>query len=1063
MQIILGPFHPHLEEALVAEVRRRKAADPLYPLLLLVPSEQIRRRLQVLLTLEQGLSLLAISILTFHQLSKRLCQEGHPGGDFSTGSGLFFEERLRLFIRQNAPTDALLSQLDETEGGVAALWHSLRDLKDGLVDPDLALAALSEGQFGKDAVQNLRPLFVFYRRMENEGRAQSLLSYGDLAAMAIPWVPESTYLKNFGRILYYGFYDLTQVQVDLFQAVARHHETTLFFPLAAKNSGWDYAKRFYERHVEGLVNRSEHVIDLSAKGLPGHNLFDERESEDRRAGPVLSIFNCFDARDEVLTAAKEILRRVSDEGLAFHEIGVVAREIETYLPDIKTLFESHAIPYTTQAEESLIQFPYAKNVLLLLTLRLKDYPRAQVIDLLTSPDFQADPLCGEAVEISKAEWDALSRQAGVIKGLAAWQALKKPRLSSTKQAELLLKIVEALAADLDAIPTESAWTDYAQRFKALLQTYLAFSPPEKKATDLIQDDAAQDAAVQAAVAALFDTISDLDRLGPHASLQGFVETFARWMARETIPAAGQATGGVSLLGAMAARGLSFSHLFLLGMNEGRFPRSIREDPFLPDAQRRVLETVLGYKVGENLAAYDEERLLLTLLVDSAQKGLVAFYHRVDAEGSTASPSWALRKMAQALRPQEEVHVERTMPRSLQARYALSPFMRFDLLPPPEAAFRCALSGADPQAMIGALSLSAALYRQGRAALREIEAGGALGGFDGLITSPIDSQNLNPSADRKTLNPTRLERYALCPFKSFALDVLNLGPIERPEDQSELAMSELGTLCHAILHRFFAELHRDRYFEGRRQGADWRARLETICAEASARFELEHPVAYPLFWNEMKDQIAAFLRGAIAIDLQELAASGFRPTAFEQSFCTKIEAEWPEMAGRIDRLDVHPLTKAVRAVDYKITFRRQAKPLEKNLLLSALRGERLQAPIYQKLARTYGEAGGDRLAAFYFIAPLWSDGPLVVREFPEAAWEGEGGALLRETIGGLLSGMAAGHFFIDPGEHCRYCPVASICRKEHLPSRRRLERDPLWTQHRLRRQHKFPSNNKGKAE
>ncbi len=1072
MQIFLGPFHPHLEEALVAEVQRLKAADPLYPLLLLVPSEQIRRRLQVLLALEQGFSLLAISILTFHQLSKRLCVEGHPADDFSTESGLFFQERLRLVLRQNASADAFLSQVEKTEGGVAALWRSLRDLKDGLVDPDLALAALSEGQFGKGAAQNLRPLFELHRRIETEDRAKSQLSYGDLAAIATPLVPESIFLKTFGRIFYYGFYDLTQVQVDLFQSVARHHDATLFFPLAPKNSGWDYARRFYERHVEGLVGHASQVVDLCTKGPRGHNLFDDGEAEDPHLGPALEIFDCYDARDEVSTAAKEILRLVKDEGLAFQDIGLVAREIETYLPDIKALFKSHALPITTQGEEALIQYPFAKSVLLLLNLRLKDYARGPMIDLLASPDFQAERFCVQGAEVVKDEWETLSRQAGVSKGLSAWEALGHPRDASSTQAALLFDCVSTLAAELEALPPKAAWSDYAARFQALLQHTLGFSPPEGHTLDAIERDAlgpaateeeqeeriheetlTQDARVQGALAGLFEAISGLDRIAPRIPLETFVETFSRWMARETIPAAGPANAGVSVMGAMAARGLAFSHLFILGMNEGRFPRSIREDPFLPDGHRRVLETVLGYKVGENLAAYDEERLLLTLLVDSTQHRLRVFSHRVDAEGSAASPSWALRRIAQCLAPGQSGSLTHVMPRGLRERYARAPFKDFALLPPEEAALRAAFLGLDPAPVLDTLPLSAALYRQGRAALRRLESGGALTAHDGLIdpsTAAFDRHGV--------LSPTGLERYALCPFQYFAADLLKLAPVERPEDRLELPASEIGTLCHEILHRFYAGLFRADYFEG--DAADDPMRdFNRICAEAFVRFESEHPVAYPLFWEEIKMQIAAFLSEAIAIDLKQLSASGFRPTAFELKCRGKIEADWPEFSGRIDRLDVHPETKTVRAIDYKITFRRQAGSVEKNLLRAALRGERLQPPLYQKLAAPYGEENAPLQSAFYFLAPNWPEGPLVPREFPQDAWAGETGARLKATIGGLLSGMASGHFFIDPGAHCRYCPIAALCRKEHLPSRRRLERDPLWARHRLLRQSDVPSKKK----
>ena len=77
MQTILGPFHPDLENALVDEILRHKNADLLCPLLVLTPSDLLRRRLKILLSRERRLSLLNVQLLTFYQLSLRLHAESN--------------------------------------------------------------------------------------------------------------------------------------------------------------------------------------------------------------------------------------------------------------------------------------------------------------------------------------------------------------------------------------------------------------------------------------------------------------------------------------------------------------------------------------------------------------------------------------------------------------------------------------------------------------------------------------------------------------------------------------------------------------------------------------------------------------------------------------------------------------------------------------------------------------------------------------------------------------------------------------------------------------------------
>src|SRR5215467_14100451 len=103
MQTIRGPFHPYLENALAEEILRYKHTNPLCPLLVLVPSDALRRRLKVFLTREQNLSFINLQLLTFHQLSLKLLSESHGAQTPVMEEDLFFEETLRHIIRAGRP------------------------------------------------------------------------------------------------------------------------------------------------------------------------------------------------------------------------------------------------------------------------------------------------------------------------------------------------------------------------------------------------------------------------------------------------------------------------------------------------------------------------------------------------------------------------------------------------------------------------------------------------------------------------------------------------------------------------------------------------------------------------------------------------------------------------------------------------------------------------------------------------------------------------------------------------------------------------------------------------
>ena len=86
------------------------------------------------------------------------------------------------------------------------------------------------------------------------------------------------------------------------------------------------------------------------------------------------------------------------------------------------------------------------------------------------------------------------------------------------------------------------------------------------------------------------------------------------------------------------------------------------------------------------------------------------------------------------------------------------------------------------------------------------------------------------------------------------------------------------------------------------------------------------------------------------------------------------------------------------------------------------------------------------ADFYYIAPRWSDGPLVTESYDREGLSGNLGAATKATIEYLANGVHQGRYFIHRGEHCGRCEVATICRKNHPPSLWRAENDPLTEPH-----------------
>jgi ATP-dependent helicase/nuclease subunit B len=1068
MQIILGPFHPFLENALLDEIVRLKKADAMNPVLILVPSDALRRRIKVLFTRERRLALLNVQLLTFHQLCLRLNDESGAGRP-ELRDDLFLEESLRQMIRTRRPGTEPFAGIEERVGGCAALWQTLRDLRDGLVQPDFALAALEDGQFANRPSERTAELLRLSQSFTSFCEVRGIYTFADLDKAAIGWIAPSQFLQQFAQIIYYGFYDLTQVQVDFFHAVARNFPTTLFFPLLRRrprHGAWSFAERFYERHVEGRGTGTAQELTAAAD-LPGtFRLFDE-EPERAYADPPgnwrCTLSSAFGMHDEVSAAAKEILRLSDDEKMGFNEIAVVARSLEDYGATIRAVFESHRIPLAARLEEPLAQFPLTKAVILLLNLPAKDFPRAQVIDFLSSPYLRVEALLARDVAARPDLWDLATRELAICKGLSEWRRLRKfgerdleldqvsefeeRRVMRIPPAQLtcLADLVEGLAADLSKLPERASWSLFAAAWKKVIEKYLGIA------------SAGPHGAIGESILNVLHQLSGLDAVNDNVALADFTHTFQQWLERTSLYCDGRNIDGVLVLNATAARGLACRALFVLGVNEGVFPRTIREDPFLRDRDREIFERDLGYKIDQKLAAFDEEKLLFSLLVNAPRERLYCSFQRADDSGRALAPSWYLSELKGALGGASEGLLRQTtIPRSAADKPAVEIFRREDLLLPEELAIRLSFNGEDPTPLVEAGALAPGLYKRGRKVVARLDRSTErLHEFDGMVGLSTEYWRL---FSERGISPTALETYAACPFQFFARHVLRLERLDLPEQSTGPSAADFGELGHRILAACYRHLIDTGYFSGKANDFDVAAAVRDAARSAFSKYELNHPTGYPLAWEYTKETLTHLIQQFVTADLREIADSGYVPIAVEVEGRELFPALWPEplkgiqLTGRMDRVDCNTADNQLRVVDYKFKLSAQPAAQDKDLYRAALRGQKLQPLFYcilgQRLGGEDSRSPAPRVEAeFYYIAQRWRDGPLARAGFNADGLSEKLGVEIRKTVASLANGIRNGEFFMQRNDKCPYCEVAEICRKNHPPSLWRAENDPLAAPHR----------------
>jgi ATP-dependent helicase/nuclease subunit B len=1037
LRVVTGRFHPHLESALVDRIQEAKSADSFAPLAVFVPSAALRDRIHRLLAVERGLSLLNLHVLTFHQLALRLSEEQRSLDEATpvirVAGDLFFEQLIRHVVEQPVPALAPLQQLGHSSGTWGALWSTIRDLKDAGVDPARALQGVREGCFGQDDRVWLDALFSLYAAVKEAGGALDAGTPDDLAAALVPFVQRSPFVRSLRGALYYGFYDLTQIQLDFFTAVQGAVPTTLLFPLEP-DPAHAFAKRFFERHVLPLAAGPGSVTHLETGRPPL-----------AATSASVSVRSVIGAEEELATVCRTILDLVETNGYRFEDIGVVARTLDPYRMPLQSVFDRHRVPFTCGAGTRLIHEPLCKTLLQLASLPVDDYYRATVLGVLTSPLYSHSCDGSDAVFVRPDLWKLLVPALGITRGRQEWRRLEgagstsleilteregegatEPYGIPPRVTGLLWQSFSRLLTDCDRLPAQGPVSEHIAALTELAARHLRHPSAEDHADE---ETAGRVHAAWTAVERALDEMEELTVLGETITWAEFVELLTHVMERTPFRTDEAPHSGVAVLDIMTARGIPFKGLFVLGLNEKVFPRYIREDPFLRDRHRQVLDATLGFKIDEKLAGYDEETLLFSLLTSAASHRLYLFHQRADETGRAVAPSPYLGEAARLFRvagaPGDAV------PRRLTDRAARQPGLK-QFLPPSELTVWMELCGDDPAPLLRAIGRDADTFLHGRRALRQMEdETPALTSYDGL-TGTLAPEWARLCRDG--LAPTPLERYARCPFQYFVADVLRLTPVHFPVAEG-LDPALLGTFCHAALRYCYESLLPTGWPAEpvTDETVDWC--VHSAVERAAGECDATRRTGHYLFWEMTRETVVDLVAAAVESEQAAFAEAPFLPVAFE----VDAEGVLPEgitadgkpvkTHGRIDRIDRHRESGALRVIDYKVKMGARMGSDDRNLLQAAVRGHRLQPPLYAWMTPSVGPPPAE--VQFFFLAPKWAP-PVARSTLARSAWS-SAGPLLRSTFTTLLEGLRAGRYFILPDGYCKTCDFRAVCRREHTPS------------------------------
>jgi RecB family exonuclease len=1141
-------------DELTAEARR----DPVRlatPVRVVAPSRSLRRHLAARLV-QPGRAIAGVAVQTLHGLA---CEVLERAGIAVPRGALLFE----TLVEREARREPLLHRgLGDLVDGFLAVAPAVADLLDAGFEPEHAEAAddalASDGPraAGRAELERARALVRVAARTElrlrelGMGRRSTLLR---LAADALAPAPERVLPAR--AVLLYGFVAASGVAADLLMALLRWRGATLLAdrpPVPGMGAGSEAAaaRRLAERAcgVAGPPRPWPPPAVGGPDGSPAASPSPDGSpapSPDGWPGaspvtpvPVLSAFTAFGAEAEAREVARR-LRRLLDGGgreMRPEGLAIVARDFGPYRLALRRHLRRLGVPFSGVGERGAL-LPGGRRA-------------SAVLDLLRwGPEVAADRWLDACASLP-AELRVDLRLALRALGAARLRDVAALR-GKAFAGGVALPVRQGLAT------APAGWARQARPAEEEPATAppAPADPPEvAPPVDDDDDDDGEGRAVARArrisgdrlrqgvllAVGLHDRLQAWPRLAAAAHLDWLrglladlgldgdpAEPLAAAMAelQRELPgelelsseelrlllaralgdggrcAMGGEGGGVQVLSVAEARGRTFEHLFLLGLNRGAFPRPLPEDPLLPDGVRQVLLPLLP-DLPLARDGFDDERHAFAQLL-SAAPAVCLSWCVADDDGKPLAASPLVERLMPLLapRPAPPLYPSAAAAASPAAGPAAGPSAgggagesrsrdggeagseegsKIGSRERAEAASRehGEARPADEFAVLAGLQGSR--HDLGRVlpiALREVrgELGRPLLDLDVeavaaarvRILDELDP-DLRTAAGRAAaarLGPyfgftgerplgrghpiyvTHLEALVACPWQLFLGRVLR---IERPPDPLGALPGadplRLGSLVHRVLDR----LVKRALARGGQQPAPpaavavpWPAaeEIEALLLEAAAEMLAEEGLALPGLARSLASHARPFVEAARELDWS--APGGAVPV-----LASEVEGELPLPAARgaVRRLrfraDREDLVNGWRRfTDYKtgrpLSEARDAAQRRRQLLADIRTGKRLQAVAYVMSAGVETAIG-----RYLFLRP---DLAPAAREVTVEAGDGEARAAFAAAVGAAVGAWDAGSFFprlVDPAgrrepSRCSLCAVAEACLRGDSGARRRL--------------------------
>ena len=855
LNLLVGPANAGKVEKLLEQF---SAALDRHPFLVVPNAGDIARLQRDLLCRSDAL--FAGRVGTFDDLFRELA--GAAGARGTLG-----DAGRRLLVRSLLDKAELgsFSRSARFGGFVDALVEGFAELESALIEPRQVAGEL--GSLYSRYLDRLEQLGLADRELER------WLSADRLSSEADAWPPERP-------LFVHGFEDLTGAQWRLLDALAARAEVTVAVPYEPGRTAFSALARTQQELARRAAGRITELPARSSEYAHPALAYIERklfEPVDAASAPpsqgAVRFLEASGSRAAFELVAEEALILLR-QGVEAEEIAVICPSLERRRASLETAFSAFGLPYVLEDKVKLAQLPYGHALCGLLRFTWLGGERSDLFSFVRSP----------YSEVTRSSADFLE---GRLRGRAVHSPARiEAELASLRNGRQL--------ADLELLAGSGSPLELARELGMLMmQRAYGLEGP------LASERARLDLRAFESVRALLD------------ELEGWQELSGQPLERDDLVAAlerapvriGSADepGRVVVSDLLQTRARRFKAVFLIGLEEGSFPRRSSKHRLLDDEAREQLEQKAAAPApAEEL---ERDRFLFYNACTRAYEKLFLVRESASEDGSPrqASPFWEeLRELFDA------AEVERWT-----KRRSLSKLVWDDVAQAPNERERLrslAALASSRSTEARALARANGWERQLERALHALE----------RPTKLVNPVVLDELRARGTFSVTELEAFGTCSEMWFVERIVSPREID-----GEVDAKLRGSVAHQTLYRFFSGLPKrfgaDRVDESRLdEQLEFLRECLTDAIAGQVRLELEELELRELeagLWRDLEQFVRSEATSVLPLVPKRFEV-GFGSERSAAELKRGLDLGELTVSGKIDRIDLDPFAARGLVQDYK---------------------------------------------------------------------------------------------------------------------------------------------------